>query len=388
MTRNFKPYVTGRAGTGRKVRSRRYQKLMLLLIVVIIGMVVLIKSQTVDEPSSENVALPPEVALDDILPPSRNSAQRPADSLAETAVNEGGEQVETAQEAPAPFDEGEPVAELEPETDVKPDVVAEQSPQQADDDKTSQEAQALIEEALNLRDDGKIVVARDMLNQALNMQLSPQIRTGIKSQLASLSEKWLFSSEVLQEDELTGYYLVQPGDLLSRIGRNHKVPYELLMHINGIERPELLRAGQRIKIVHGPFHAVVNRTTFTLDVYLQDVYVKSYEVGLGRPEHTTPTGRWLVAPGGKMISPTWTDPDTGITYRASHPNYPLGSRWIGLEGIEGQAKGRTGFALHGTHEPETIGTLSSRGCVRLHNGDVIELYEMLESGHSNVQVVD
>ena len=280
----------------------------------------------------------------------------------------------------------EAVGAVEPvvvEPEPTPAVVVEQTA-----DKTSTEAQELIEKALKLRDAGNLIAARDLLNDALNMKLSEQVRTGVMMQLAKLAETWLFGREVLQGDTLTGYYLVQPGDLLSIIGRRHTVPYETLMQINDIARPELLRAGARIKVIHGPFNVVVNRTTFTLDLYLQNIYVKSYKVGLGRPEHTTPTGRWVVASGGKLISPTWTDPDTGRTYRASDPDYPLGSRWIALEGIEGDAKGRTGFALHGTKDPETIGMQSSRGCIRLHNGDVIEIYNLMEPGHSAVVVMD
>ncbi|HPY76430.1 MAG TPA: L,D-transpeptidase, partial [Anaerohalosphaeraceae bacterium] len=61
---------------------------------------------------------------------------------------------------------------------------------------------------------------------------------------------------------------------------------------------------------------------------------------------------------------------------------------IGLEGLEGDAKGRTGFAIHGTKDPETIGTQSSKGCIRLYNGDVIELYNLLFAGYSQVRVAD
>lgn len=125
-----------------------------------------------------------------------------------------------------------------------------------------------------------------------------------------------------------------------------------------------------------------------MDVFLQNTFVKSFPVGLGRAGMETPTGVWLVKPDGKLISPTWTDPDTGKTYKAQDPDYPLGSRWIGLEGIEGEAKGRTGFALHGTKSPEQIGTQGSRGCVRLHNGDAILVYNLMMPGYSQVKIVE
>ena len=36
--------------------------------------------------------------------------------------------------------------------------------------------------------------------------------------------------------------------------------------------------------------------------------------------------------------------------------------------------GDTGYRLHGTLEPQTIGTRVSSGCVRLINQDIIHLY--------------
>jgi lipoprotein-anchoring transpeptidase ErfK/SrfK len=125
-----------------------------------------------------------------------------------------------------------------------------------------------------------------------------------------------------------------------------------------------------------------------MDLYLQTTFVKSYLVGLGKQGRETPTGLWVVDPAGKLIRPLWTDPDTGRRYKPDDPDYPLGSRWIALQGIEGDAVGRTGIALHGTKEPDQIGQQGSRGCVRLHNGDVVEVYSMLFPGQSLVQIDD
>jgi lipoprotein-anchoring transpeptidase ErfK/SrfK len=102
----------------------------------------------------------------------------------------------------------------------------------------------------------------------------------------------------------------------------------------------------------------------------------------------TPTGTWLVKVGGKLVKPVWTDPQTGKKYHPADPDYPLGSRWIGLEGLDGQAKGRTGFAIHGTKKPEEIGRAGSQGCIRMYNGDVILAYKVLMSGFSRVKVVE
>jgi LysM repeat protein len=234
----------------------------------------------------------------------------------------------------------------------------------------------------------KIIEARDKLNDALMMPMSAQQRTFVRERLSELADKWLFSRTVFPDDKLCSSYTVKPGDRLQTIGEQFKVPYEILMSINNINRPEVLQAGGTIKVINGPFHARIYRSMFTMDLYLQNTFVRSFAVGLGKPGRETPAGLWVVKPGGKLIKPPWTDPDTGRRYEPEDPDYPLGSRWIGLEGIGGAAKGRTGFALHGTKEPTQIGTAGSRGCIRLHNGDVILVYNLLTPGLSQVEVVD
>ena len=89
-----------------------------------------------------------------------------------------------------------------------------------------------------------------------------------------------------------------------------------------------------------------------------------------------------------MIKPTWTDPDTGKTYRAEDPDYPLGSGWIALQGEDSRTRGIEGIAIHGTNDESTIGTKSSRGCIRLYNGELMEVFDMFEPGCSELRVVE
>jgi lipoprotein-anchoring transpeptidase ErfK/SrfK len=292
-----------------------------------------------------------------------------------------------------------PVAdvEVEMEMDVEPEVAPEpnlpeiaQAPEPGPTVEPNPEASALIAQATALIGEkpAKIIEARGSLNKALYMPMSPQQRAFVKDQLSELSAKWLFSRTVLPDDELCESYLVKSGDQLRIIGERHKVPYQILMDINKISRPETLQAGQAIKVINGPFRATVYCSTFTMDVYLQNTFVRSFRVGLGKPGMETPTGLWRVKPGGKLVKPVWTDPITSKTYHPEDPDYPLGSRWIGLEGLAGTAKDRTGFAIHGTKEPEQIGSAGSQGCIRMHNGDAILVYNLLFPGFSQVEVVD
>jgi lipoprotein-anchoring transpeptidase ErfK/SrfK len=242
--------------------------------------------------------------------------------------------------------------------------------------------------ALKQSQPGRIIEARNNLNDALKLPMSVQQRQAVKDEMAKLAEDWLFGPAVFSGDTLCETYMVKRGDLLQVIGRKQKVPYEILMQINNIRRPEALQAGRAIKIVKGPFHAKVQRSTYTLDLYLGDTYVRSFKVGLGKPGYETPTGLWRVQENGKLVQPPWTDPDTGRLYTSADADYPLGSRWIALDGLEGEAKNRTGFAIHGTKTPEQIGTPGSRGCIRMYNGDAVLMFNLLTPVYSQIEISD
>lgn len=247
---------------------------------------------------------------------------------------------------------------------------------------------ALLQDAQRNIAEGKTIAARDILNDVLNMAMEDSLRQQVKKQMEGLANDWLFCRTVQLGDNLCITYKIQPGDVLANVAANFKVPYRFLMRINNISSDKALQAGQTIKVVHGPFHAVVYRSSFTMDLYLQNMYVKSYKVGLGKEGHETPPGLWRAKPGGKLVKPTWTDPETGIVYRAEDPNYPLGSGWIALEGTDSRTRGIEGIAIHGTNDEATIGTKSSRGCIRLFNGELKEVYDMFEAGYSELRVVD
>ena len=54
------------------------------------------------------------------------------------------------------------------------------------------------------------------------------------------------------------------------------------------------------------------------------------------------------------------------------PDNPLGARAMYL--------GSSLYRIHGSNEPETIGQAVSSGCFRMHNDDVIDLYDRVRVG--------
>ena len=258
------------------------------------------------------------------------------------------------------------------------------------DVETSEETKKRIASAVKEFETDKIISSRNALNKILHdATLSHKDRADVKQLLSKLSELWLFSKQVFADDTLTGEYQVAKGDYFSTIAPKYKVPYEIIMRVNGITNAIKLPL-RKIKIVKGPFRAKIQLSKFNLDLYLQDQYVKSYKVGIGKPgeKTTTPTGRWRLNRAGKSDQgPSWPNDATGKMVVASDPEYPLGARWIPITCYEGDGVGRTGFALHGTNDPKTIGTRCSLGCIRLRDDHAIEVYNMLAAGISKVDIV-
>ena len=246
----------------------------------------------------------------------------------------------------------------------------------------------LFEQGLSAFTAEDYITARDKLAQAIKLGLDDQQESEARELLNQAANVWMFSRKVFENDKLCSRYKIVTGDLLVNIGKKLDVPYQLLMRINRITDPANLRAGETIKVVNGPFHVVVDRGQFQISIYLGDSLVRTYPVTIGQPGRETPTGLWLVKVGKKQINPAWSDPDTGKYYYPDDQENPLGERWIGLDGLEGDAKGRTGFGIHGTIMPNEIGTAASRGCIRLLNEDVEELYDMLTEGKSQIRVIN
>ena len=59
-------------------------------------------------------------------------------------------------------------------------------------------------------------------------------------------------------------------------------------------------------------------------------------------------------------------------FMAGGPGNPLGARALYL--------GTTVYRIHGTNQPQTIGTAVSSGCFRLTNPDVIDLFDRVPVG--------
>jgi lipoprotein-anchoring transpeptidase ErfK/SrfK len=258
---------------------------------------------------------------------------------------------------------------------------------------SSADVQQLVRTAQEKLGQNDPIGARELLDRALRHPGTAESdRAPIRSRIATINDDVLFSPKLHRGEPRTSAYVVQRGDSLSRIAsrQNLDIHLDLLVRVNRLASPDKIREGQTLKLVHGPFHAVVVKSAFRLDIYSgppdspeQWRYVRSFPVGLGEDD-STPTGTFVVDVKDK--DPAWVNPRTGERFGRRDPENPIGDRWIGLEGV-GDSLGHRGYGLHGTIEPESIGQMMSMGCVRLLEDDVHFLYGLLVERRSVVRIV-
>ena len=302
-------------------------------------------------------------------------ANDPADADVQT-----GERITTAASEST---EGDP--EIDSSPVVVGTVIAEENPS------LSMVQEALVE-ARRQAHAGRSIQARVTLSELLEThgnELEGEVEATVKRQINRLGDRLLVSRSVVAGDPLSEHYDVPSGDTFGKIGRRYKVPYRFIMEINGINVDTSLRAGQQIKVVRGPFHAVITKHAYRMDIFAEGdngrpLFVACFEVGLGADD-STPSGRWIVR-RGKQRDPDWRNPRTNRYYAASDPENPIGEYWIPLEGTDEQTRELDRYGIHGTIDPDSVGRQASMGCVRLKSKDIERVYHMLAEEYSRVTI--
>ena len=131
------------------------------------------------------------------------------------------------------------------------------------------------------------------------------------------------------------------------------------------ERPDkLLPASNKFRIE-------ISKSKYQLKLYDDKKLIKTYRIAVGKNpgdkmrvgDHRTPVGRFKIV----SIEPssTWKhDFRDGKGEIAG----AYGPWFLRLD-----AKGWRGIGIHGTHDPDSRGTMATEGCIRLSNEDISEL---------------
>jgi len=240
------------------------------------------------------------------------------------------------------------------------------------------------------------IAARDALNRALHhARATEPEKLEARRALVRLNDEIFFSARVVPGDPLTAAYTIKGGDTLGKIVDREKlmVNWRLLLRLNSISDARRIRVGQTIKVVYGPFHAVIDKSDYRMDIYSEQydqdgnrLFVTSFDIGLGE-YGSTPIGSWVVRNNSKLLNPAWTNPRTGEQFAADDPENPIGECWLGLDGTDENTRKFAGYGIHGTVEPDSIGRDESMGCVRLLPGEIDLVWELLIENQSTVQIV-
>ena len=246
----------------------------------------------------------------------------------------------------------------------------------------------------------RLVEARSLLSKAYFSGLLPAARQDeARKTLTELAEITLIGlrSTVYPGDPYAFYYEFNPGEVLAKVERKLKmhVPWQIILKVNGLQRAADIQADRPYKMIYGPFHAIISKSAFTMDVYLQRegldrIFIKRLRVGTGK-NGSTPAGMWRIRLGGKHERATWYPPPNspirGPVYYGQ-PGYAFGQKglWLSLEGLDENTRLLRDYGIHSTHDPRSIGRAESLGCIRLGDDDIELAYSLLYEHWSTVEV--
>jgi len=276
-------------------------------------------------------------------------------------------------EPPAEPEESPPAAppETKPPGEEKPPPEPAEEARKVESDEGG--TQAADEGLAMMRD--RPVAAQKRLSEAVRAGVTGLKAAQVREAVRNLADQLQLSSRRHPDDTYSKAYQVASGDTLTGVGQRHCIPYELVMKVNRLSTTDIM-AGQTLKVVQGPVHVEILKGRKELRAWLGDVCLRSYQVGIGAQD-STPEGTFIVK--NKVRNPPYQPQHRP---RSEHresgaPDNPLGSRWIDIGNH---------YGIHGTIDPDSIGRGVSEGCVRMHNKEVEELYDMLVIGATKVTI--
>ncbi|MDD7986709.1 L,D-transpeptidase family protein [Lentisphaera marina] len=139
----------------------------------------------------------------------------------------------------------------------------------------------------------------------------------------------------------------------------------------------VIHVNQVLTFFGGDWEIKASKSHFALQLLLDGKLFHYYKIGIGK-DNRTPVGEFIIK--GKKREPTWKG------YPFGHPENVLGTRWMRLTKISDGSN--EGYGIHGTSAPESIGTASSLGCIRMKNEDVEELFNFIPDNKIKVTIED
>ncbi len=216
------------------------------------------------------------------------------------------------------------------------------------------------QQAIQLAESGKL---RDALQILTRYYDSPELTTEQHGDLVDLLDA--LAAQVIYSPRHLALspHTITAGDTIEGLALTYQVTPELLTAINGLWKSNAFVPGNQIKVLPGPFRAVVSLSSNELTVFLGDLYAGRFPVSFGTDPAPVEGAfevidrrrdRTYYGTGGKVIA-------------ADDHRNPYGGFWLNL----GQD-----LCIHGTPEMASD-DLQDAGCISLAPLDAADVYNIL-----------
>lgn len=230
--------------------------------------------------------------------------------------------------------------------------------------RSAQEPKKIYDQALGLRKDRDLLKAKEAYKKLLADYPDFENIAQAQRDLEAVNLEILMTNV---ESPQSVVHEVQTGDTLGKLAKVYGTTVELIKRRNNMTN-DTIRLGQRLSIWKGPFNIVVDKSQNTLLLMNNGDIIKRYTVSTGKDVSQTPAGEFTIT--NKLVNPVWFH--RGVVVPPESPENVLGTRWLGFN--------VTGYGIHGTVDPNTIGSHETAGCVRMRNNEVEELYDLVTVG--------
>jgi LysM repeat protein len=251
-----------------------------------------------------------------------------------------------------------------PETNV--DTTASSAPSTATSSSVASvpTARVAVQGAL---DRGELAQALAMLSEWYgDPSLTPAEAKEVNDLLAQLAGSVIYEGPPAHR--LLPPHRVKDGETLESIAGSYNVPWQLLAKINGVDERAALTPGQELKVVPGPFSAVIDLSERTMTLKLDRRYAGKFALEVD-PTLSVEEGSWRV--DQKLLTPS-----AGSLYSATAGAGEDRSLLLAnLANPTGQAAVVRGPGAADPISPEPPGRV-----FRLKGHDVTDIYDILSVG--------
>ncbi|MDR3402948.1 MAG: LysM peptidoglycan-binding domain-containing protein [Chthoniobacter sp.] len=226
-----------------------------------------------------------------------------------------------------------------------------------------------FDKCVAIRKSGKVVEARDAFYSFLERYPESSKIEDAKNLLGELNTDLMLSTMAAPEKQV---YIVQKGDVITRVAGKLKTTGELLVRANNLQGP-MLRIGQKLTVSPGDFSLVISHKLDKVTVLNKGKFFKQYTVLEWPPSHAKKAAGGKAAPTVKVMGKvtekiSWLN---GARVTFMEKGYINSTHWVQIN--------IPGCTLHSVAE-ENSAQKPPGGGIRLTPDALDELDAMLAKG--------